>query len=638
MKKPLRKRIPRASDAPNNAPRNADGDRAYTSNYGQERPATPRKSYGRPDGEKRDFGGGREGKPFPRREGGDRPFKRADGDGEKRNFGPRPGGGGGYNKEGGDRPFRPKSDRPFERREGGFNRDDNRGDRKPFNRDAPREGGYKGNNDRKSFEGKRDFNRDENRGERKPFNRDAPREGGYNREEGDRKPFNREGGERKPFNRDAPREGGGYKGNNNRDDRKSYGSRDDNRGERKPFNRDAPREGGYKGNNNRDDRKPYGSRDENRGERKPFDRDAPREGGGYKGNNFDERKAYGSREGAGDRKPYEGKRDFKEGAGDRPPRKPFGDDRSRTDRPTGGRPFENKTGSSRAGKRPPRAERMGNEGEERRPRREEDNRPERRERYDRPERRRDAEPEMPPTAEESGAGMTLNKYLAQSGVCGRREAGEIVKRGDVKVNKEVVLNPGYRVQEEDVVVYEGKAIKPQSAKVYVLLNKPRGFITTTDDEEDRRTVMDLVQGAAPERLYPVGRLDRNTTGVLLLTNDGDLAQRLTHPKYESKKIYQVTLDREFEAEDFEKLEGGIPLEDGDAKPDALFYLDSKTDLGIEIHSGRNRIVRRMFEHLKYSVEKLDRVMFAGLTKKNVPRGKWRLLTEKEVVLLKHFKS
>lgn len=617
VKKPLRKRIPRASDAaPNNARRPED-DRAYTSNYGQERRPAPRKSYDTPEGEKRSFGPRPgEDRPYQKRTG-NQPFnreRRDEGSGERR-FGPRPGN---DRKEGGEgRPFQPKSDRPFERREGGggYNKEGG-GDRKPFNRDAPREGGYRGHNrdDRKPFEGRRDFNRDGS-GERKPFNRDAPREGGYNKEGG---------GERKPFNRDAPREGG-YKGGN-RNDRPYGGSGDKDQSERKPFNREAPREGGY----NR----------EGGGERKPFNRDAPREGG-FKSGNRDDRKPYGTRD-TGERKPYEGKKTFGAGGnggndrnGDRPPRKPFGGEDNRQERPAGGSSFGGSTGgSSRAGKRPPRAERAGNESEERRPRREDG---ERTSGYNRPARRREEEP-APQSAEESGAGMTLNKYLSRSGVCGRREAGEIIKRGDVKVNKEVMTNPGYRVQPEDVVVYEGKALKPQAAKVYVLLNKPRGFITTTDDEEDRRTVMDLVQGAAPERLYPVGRLDRNTTGVLLLTNDGDLAQRLTHPKYESKKIYQVTLDRTFEEADFKKLEAGIPLEDGDAKPDALFYLEEKHELGIEIHSGRNRIVRRMFEALEYKVEKLDRVMFAGLTKKNVPRGKWRILTEKEVILLKHFKQ
>ena len=238
----------------------------------------------------------------------------------------------------------------------------------------------------------------------------------------------------------------------------------------------------------------------------------------------------------------------------------------------------------------------------------------------------------------AGTPMTLNKYLAHAGLSSRRDAATAIKEGKVKVNGEVMDTPGYRVKPEDKVTFEGKAMKPQAKKVYVLLNKPKGFITTTDDEMDRRTVMELVQAVEAERLYPVGRLDRNTTGLLLMTNDGDLAQRLTHPKYEAKKIYQVGLDKPLTKADFEKLlTTGVELEDGIAKPDKLSFLETPDELGLEIHSGRNRIVRRMFEALGYSVEKLDRVMFAGLTKKNIPRGQWRHLTEQEVVRLKHFK-
>lgn len=233
--------------------------------------------------------------------------------------------------------------------------------------------------------------------------------------------------------------------------------------------------------------------------------------------------------------------------------------------------------------------------------------------------------------------MTLNKYIAHSGTCSRREAAEMVKLGKVKVNGELALDPGYRVQEFDVVTIAGKKLTPQKGRVYILLNKPKGYITTTDDPQGRDTVMDLVHGAEVDRLYPVGRLDRNTTGLLLLTNDGDLAQRLSHPSYETKKVYQVTLNKPLTKKDFEAILAGLELEDGKVQVDALSYLDEKNELGIEIHSGRNRIVRRIFESLGYEVEKLDRVMYAGLTKKNLPRGKWRLLQEKEVILLKHFK-
>ncbi len=234
--------------------------------------------------------------------------------------------------------------------------------------------------------------------------------------------------------------------------------------------------------------------------------------------------------------------------------------------------------------------------------------------------------------------MTLNKYIAHSGECSRREAAELVKQGKVKVNGELVMEPGYRVQEFDQVTIAGKKLTPTKGRVYILLNKPKGFITTTDDPEGRETVMDLVANAGIDRLFPVGRLDRNTTGLLLLTNDGDLAQKLSHPSYETKKVYQASLDKPLTKADFEKIANGLTLDDGEVFVDAISYLDEKNEIGLEIHSGRNRIVRRIFESLGYEVEKLDRVMYAGLTKKNLPRGNWRFLTEREVVLLKHFKS
>jgi len=234
--------------------------------------------------------------------------------------------------------------------------------------------------------------------------------------------------------------------------------------------------------------------------------------------------------------------------------------------------------------------------------------------------------------------MTLNKYIAHSGECGRREAAELVKQGKVKVNGELVTDPGYRVQDTDKVTMVGKKLTPVRDLTYILLNKPKGFITTTEDPQERKTVMDLVDNAGVERLYPVGRLDRNTSGLLLLTNDGDLAQKLSHPAYAIKKVYQVTLDKNVTKADFEKILAGVQLEDGVAVVDEIAYLEEKNEIGLEIHSGRNRIVRRIFESLGYVVEKLDRVMYAGLTKKNLPRGKWRLLTDQEIVHIKHFKS
>lgn len=233
--------------------------------------------------------------------------------------------------------------------------------------------------------------------------------------------------------------------------------------------------------------------------------------------------------------------------------------------------------------------------------------------------------------------MPLNKFVAHSGVCARREAAELVKQGKVTVNNNIIFEPGFKVSAADKIKVNGKLLHLQHNLVYVLLNKPKDFITTAKDPEGRKTVLDLVKQATQERIYSVGRLDRNTTGVLLLTNDGELAQKLTHPSYEVKKVYEVKLDKPLTKKDFDAILSGITLEDGPVAADTLAYADSKdkTVVGIEIHSGRNRIVRRIFEHLGYDVKGLDRVMFANLTKKNVDRGKWRLLSEKEVRLLKY---
>ena len=232
--------------------------------------------------------------------------------------------------------------------------------------------------------------------------------------------------------------------------------------------------------------------------------------------------------------------------------------------------------------------------------------------------------------------MPLNKYIAHCGIVARREAANLVKEGKVTVNGKPITEPGFKVADTDIVKIAGKKITPNRNLVYILLNKPKDYITTTDDPQGRRTVLDLIRYATTERVYPIGRLDRNTSGVLLLTNDGELAQKLSHPKHEVKKIYHVVLDKDLTKKDFDKILAGVKLEDGLAKVDALAFTDSKdkTQVGLEIHSGRNRIVRRIFEHLQYDVRGLDRVMYAGLTKKNVQRGKWRLLSEKEVRILK----
>lgn len=231
--------------------------------------------------------------------------------------------------------------------------------------------------------------------------------------------------------------------------------------------------------------------------------------------------------------------------------------------------------------------------------------------------------------------IRLNKYIANSGICSRREADEFISQGLVEVNGKVVTEMGYQVQKTDRVVFDGQSITPEKP-VYVLLNKPKGYISTTKDEKARKTVMDLVANASPYRLYPVGRLDRSTTGVILLTNDGHLTKKLTHPSFNMKKIYHVTLDRKLSGEDMQAIADGIRLDEGVAEVDNISFIEGKpkNEVGIEIHIGWNRVVRRIFQRLGYEVEALDRVMFAGLTKKSIPRGHWRILTELEVNNLK----
>lgn len=234
--------------------------------------------------------------------------------------------------------------------------------------------------------------------------------------------------------------------------------------------------------------------------------------------------------------------------------------------------------------------------------------------------------------------MRLNKYLANSGVAARRKCDDYIAQGHVKVNNDVVTEMGYRVKEGDKVYFKNKLVQPVNY-VYILLNKPKDYITTADDERGRSTVLELVQHATEERVYPVGRLDRNTTGLLLLTNDGDLAQKLSHPSYGAQKLYEVELDKPLSPHDLQSIENGIELEDGLAVVDGIDYAHrtDKAIIGISIHIGKNRIVRRIFEHLGYKVMRLDRTLYAGLTKKDLPRGKWRMLTEREIIKLKYLK-
>ncbi|MDE7149473.1 MAG: pseudouridine synthase [Bacteroidales bacterium] len=339
----------------------------------------------------------------------------------------------------------------------------------------------------------------------------------------------------------------------------------------------------------------------------------------------------------------------------RTPRRPAG---SREDRPAGGsRPRRSNSydveraerHSARPSRdtgrfeRPERPERRFNredrEGRPSRPARsaghfDRDDRPARFERRRPAPRAKSADTPERAAAKKSGA-IRLNRYIALSGVCSRREADELIATGAVTVNGQICTVMGTLVQPEDKVVVGGQRLKAEK-KVYLLMNKPKGYITTLDDPQQRHTVMELIKDACSERIYPVGRLDRNTTGVLLFTNDGDLAKKLTHPSHGARKIYHVGLDKPFAKADMEALLKGLTLEDGPVEVDDAEYVEDshRKEVGVQIHSGRNRIVRRMFEHLGYTVCKLDRVLFAELTKKNLARGEWRFLTENEVRFLK----
>ncbi len=352
---------------------------------------------------------------------------------------------------------------------------------------------------------------------------------------------------------------------------------DEERHERKPFG----------------EKRSFGRRDDERSEKRSFGRDDRKPFGKRFDNEKPTRRGFSRRN--DDEK--EEKRSFGRGE-----RKSFGDKKPFGDKKSFGKRFD------RDEERPTRGGRRGY-------RREKD--PE----FDRPR----------ATGE-----IRLNKYLADSGICSRREADDLILAGAVTVNGEVVTELGTKVKTTDKVVYGGQTLNREKLR-YVLLNKPKGVITTSDDPYERHTVMDLVEGACQERIYPVGRLDRNTIGLILLTNDGELAKTLTHPSHEVKKLYHVTLNKPLTEKDFEQIEKGLMLEDGPIEVDKIDYVtDDPTmrEVGVEIHSGRNHIVRRIFESLGYEVIKLDRVMLAGLTKQNLPRGHWRFLTSAEISMLK----
>lgn len=370
-----------------------------------------------------------------------------------------------------------------------------------------------------------------------------------------------------------------------------------------------------------DDRKPN-DRKRNFDDRKPGDKKS------Y--NRNDDRKSYGKSD---ERKSY-GKSDERKSYGKSDERKSYGrpDDRKSYGRPDDRKSY-NKTGTgSRPGK--DRSYRLDKDGD--------NTKKPFRPKYDpevkvRKSYRERKEALVGPTPETDD--VRLNKYLANAGICSRREADDLIAQGLVTVNGQVVTEMGYKVKKEDVVKYDGRKILPEPY-VYILMNKPKDFITTTEDDKGRKTVMDLLADKVPQRVFPIGRLDRNTTGVLLLTNDGEVAQALTHPSFEIKKVYHVVLDKKVSGNELDKLVSGIDLEDGTVFADAATFVDNedRRHVGIEIHSGKNRVVRRMFEALGYDVEKLDRVSMGIFTKKDLPRGKWRFLTQSEIGFLMKLKS
>lgn len=326
---------------------------------------------------------------------------------------------------------------------------------------------------------------------------------------------------------------------------------------------------------------------------------------------------------------FEREKSRREGDNERHERKPFSEKRSfgrRDDEREDKKPFGRKPfGEKRS---------FGRKSDSTSERYERSERYEKRERGGRRGYRREKDPEF--DRPRATGEIRLNKYLADSGICSRREADDLILAGAVTVNGEVVTELGTKVKTSDKVVYGGQTLNREKLR-YVLLNKPKGVITTSDDPYERHTVMDLVEGACQERIYPVGRLDRNTLGLLLLTNDGELAKTLTHPSHEVKKLYHVTLNKPLTESDFEKIQKGLMLEDGPIEVDKISYVEddmTMREVGVEIHSGRNHIVRRIFESLGYEVVKLDRTMLAGLTKQNLPRGHWRFLTSAEISMLK----
>ena len=522
--------------------------------------------------------------------------------------------GSGFKREGGSSRF--KSDRPFNREKKSSEGDSADSEKKSYKQKRS----FTRNKDYRSKQGdgfKKDFS--ESKGDKvhkRPFSRDygsdkfekkktygKDREGFKKDFDGDKK--RKFDDKDKPFKRSFSRDDDRPKKDYSGDKKRSFGDRDNDRPKRN-FDSDrkrsfSERDGDYK---------------------KPFDKD--REEKPFRKKEYDgEKRSYGDRE----KKPFDGEKKSY-GDGEKKPRfkKPFrkefeSDDKRGSFR---GRDEEKRSYSKNDKKEKYGEKRLkydeleegqGFKGS-----------------YDKSHKRYD-KPESRKVKVDDGT-TRLNKYLAHSGIASRREADNLIKSGTVKVNGVVITEMGYKIKDGDKVTYGDSAVKNER-KMYLLLNKPKDYITTMDDPQESKTVLELIAGACRERVYPVGRLDRNTTGLLLLTNDGEMTKKLTHPKYGIKKLYHVSLNKGLKPEDFKSIIDGVELEDGMIAADDLAFVgEGKKEIGIEIHSGRNRIVRRLFEHLGYEVLKLDRVAFAGLTKKDIPRGKYRFLTQKEVNFLK----
>ncbi|KAA9354832.1 pseudouridine synthase [Larkinella humicola] len=573
---------------------------------------------------------------------------------DKRSERPRTGG----SNYAGSRPDRPRFERSDDRRSSGpsSDRPDRNRDERPRS-DSPRGGRFEGGGPRRDFDrprGPRDENKEFRRDDR-PDNRSSRFGGSDSRD--DKPRYGRNGGQSETRNSRFGSEKSHGDRSRNTDSRpqsdrperresrfgseRSYGERPersregeprDDRNtepgaeprERREFDRprrdDRP-SGGERREFDRPRRDDRGSRDERPADRERRDFDRPRE-------SRDESKGFSRDRRPGDRE----RREF-----DRPRQE---DQPSRYDRPRRDdsddatkRKIEDSRGRQVGRSRAPeydidkmKEQALGSRGSR-------DKRPKRVGHEKVREQAGSGDRDKKPRDADSGL-IRLNRYVANAGICSRRDADELIAKGDVSVNGKVVTEMGYKVQPTDVIKYGTRVLNPEKM-TYVLLNKPKDYITTTEDPEDRNTVMDLVAGATPYRIYPVGRLDRNTTGLLLLTNDGELVEKLTHPSNEIKKVYQVELDKPLTNEHFEAIRDGFELEDGYIKPDDLGIVTPDAQvIGIEIHSGRNRIVRRIFEHFDYVVTKLDRTVYAGLNKKELPRGTWRYLNEKEVIRLK----